>query len=116
MRALKKEIEWAIKCIKELEVEHNVSYLVFAFPHIKTERGLGDPSAFVAAAVANARQQMEHPSQKSITVEISGIQSLSMSLSSKERRVLAAVNCLSLHIKRGRVFCAVPSQVIDSVS
>ena len=116
MGVLKKEIEWAIKCIKELEVEHNVSHLVFAFPHIKTERGLGDPSAFVAAAVATARQQMEHPSQRSITVEIKGIQALSMSLSSKERRILAAVNCLTLYRKRGKVFCAVSSQVIDTVS
>ena len=114
--ALKKEIEWAIKCINELEVEHSVSHLVFAFPHIRTEWGLEDPSAFVAAAVANARQQMEHPTQRSITVEIRGIQSLSMSLSSKERRILAAMKCLTLYGKRGKVFCAVPPQVIDSVS
>ena len=55
-------------------------------------------------------------SQRSITVEIKGIQSLSISLSSKERRILAAVNCLTLYRKRGKVFCDVPSQVIDSLS
>ena len=116
MNALKKEIQWAIENINELKSEHNASHLVYAFPLVKAERGFEDPSPFFAAAVAEARQTAGHRRKRSITVEVKGVQDLSIRLSSKERMILNSLDCLTLYRKRGRVFCAIPWQVVDSVT
>ena len=84
MNALKKEIEWTIERIEELRNKHKVSHLVFAFPRVKSEHGLRDPSVFVLAAILKAQQQnIEHPRRELTTVEVEGVKSLAMSLSSK---------------------------------